>query len=261
MATLKQNIRLSQLDGLRGLFALMVALYHFSYQTEVRGIAYLSNFMVAQGDLFVDFFFVLSGFVITLTYYKKLSNFNGFTDYLRKRFIRLYPLLFYTALVFLAFLLLAGNLFPAYTNNRLSTGDLFIELLNTLLLLNSTGLLSDAPGINYPSWSISSEMISYVIFGLLVVFTGKKSQYAAALILVACAAFLISIDSYMEKSEWGFVRGLLCFITGYYSFLAYKRFDNVKIPSLSEYVLTLMLILIFYVRYSYNGNFTFLPYL
>ncbi|WP_366788678.1 acyltransferase family protein [uncultured Flavobacterium sp.] len=69
-----QNIRLLQLDGLRGLFSLIVVIYHFPYENEFSEISITSNFLVRQGDLFVDFFFVLSGFVISLKYIDRLQS-------------------------------------------------------------------------------------------------------------------------------------------------------------------------------------------
>ncbi|MBS1732124.1 MAG: acyltransferase, partial [Bacteroidetes bacterium] len=60
--------RLDQLDGLRGLFCLMVILTHFPFKDSLP----VSNFIVRQGYLFVDFFFVLSGFVIAFNYYDNI---------------------------------------------------------------------------------------------------------------------------------------------------------------------------------------------
>ncbi|MFL9844852.1 acyltransferase family protein [Flavobacterium rhizosphaerae] len=243
MATLQQNIRLTQLDGLRGIFALIVAVFHFSHFSQVKNATYLSNFVISQGDLFVDFFFVLSGFVISLNYYNKIHTRADFLKYLKKRFLRLYPLLFYTCIVFVLFMLVAG---------KLSNSELVVESLNTILLLNSTVLLSDSAGMNYPSWSISSEMISYFIFGCLTLFTKWRTKYIAAVLLVACAIFLFSVNSYMETCRWGFVRGLLCFITGYYSFLAFKRYNPLTIPAFLDYLMPVLLLFILYIRFHYN---------
>ena len=56
---------------------------------------YLSqNIFMSNSELAVDFFFVLSGFVISLNYFYKLNDFNIFFDFIKKRFLRLYPLHF-----------------------------------------------------------------------------------------------------------------------------------------------------------------------
>lgn len=79
-------MRIKELDAFRGLAALSVVLYHYT-------IIYSENFDVKSpfyfkhGWLGVPFFFILSGFVITLTIEKCTSSFQ----FLKKRFIRLYP--------------------------------------------------------------------------------------------------------------------------------------------------------------------------
>lgn len=156
--------RLIQLDGLRGICSLIVAVYHFALYQNFNGIGLLSNFLIRQGDLFVDLFFVLSGFVISLNYENQLTNIQSLKQYLRKRFLRLYPLLVFSVMVF--FLL---QIILKFLPHLLTTPQSLINLINqtvdSLLLMNSTILLGATSGMNFPSWSISAEMISYIIFG------------------------------------------------------------------------------------------------
>lgn len=72
------------LHPLRGLAALLVILLH-SYWTW----AFYDNPAVRKLYLMVDFFFVLSGFVISSGYYTKLVNFDTFKSFLAKRTKRL----------------------------------------------------------------------------------------------------------------------------------------------------------------------------
>ena len=85
--------RFELLDGLRGVAALMVLLYHvfndaksfFVWPTPVN------EFM--HGFLAVDFFFILSGFVMGYAYDKKLhTNSLTFSSFIVRRFIRLHPM-------------------------------------------------------------------------------------------------------------------------------------------------------------------------
>ena len=62
-------MRFHSLDGWRGVAALFVSLYHLSFFNHIYGWEFLRN-----SYLFVDFFFVLSGFVITHAYQNKISD-------------------------------------------------------------------------------------------------------------------------------------------------------------------------------------------
>ena len=228
----------------------MVALFHFPYEDEFLEISLLSNFMIRQGDLFVDFFFVLSGFVISLNYSDRINDGKDFRKYLKSRFLRLYPLLFYTVMVYLGFELVFNLFLPQLLANPEPVSSLILQTLNSLLFLNSTPIL-DMPGMNFPSWSISSEMISYVVFGLAILLFGKRKKSVIGLILILSAAFLAYINSYTETYYWGFVRGLVCFMAGFFTYHIYDRNKNIKISGVWEYLIPLLLVLIFYVRYYY----------
>lgn len=81
--------RIQVLDGLRVIAILMVMLYHFYPRFE--GYAYSYSFEIPEifnhGKLGVPLFFVISGFVITLT----LNHSYNFVDFMKKRLIRLMP--------------------------------------------------------------------------------------------------------------------------------------------------------------------------
>ena len=75
------------LESLRGIAAVMVAVSHF----RIDSFIYQNQF-IGNSYLWVDFFFVLSGFVIALNYQYKIKNFQSLFAFQAKRFIRLYPL-------------------------------------------------------------------------------------------------------------------------------------------------------------------------
>lgn len=75
------------LDSLRGIAAILVFFYHISFKTFLSHIA-----LIEKGYLMVDFFFILSGFVITHSYEHRLKNFHEAKFFILKRFSRLYPL-------------------------------------------------------------------------------------------------------------------------------------------------------------------------
>src|SRR6202142_2994764 len=85
------------LESLRGVAALIVVVYHAVWLNPVTNSRFFLN-----GALMVDFFFVLSGFVIFHSYGSRLSSLRDFGRFLWLRLGRLYPLHFAFLLVFLA---------------------------------------------------------------------------------------------------------------------------------------------------------------
>jgi peptidoglycan/LPS O-acetylase OafA/YrhL len=79
--------RFAVLDSWRGIAACMVALFHLRVLSHVGDAA-----LVRHASLFVDFFFVLSGFVITGGYAERLAAGFGAWRFALLRFGRLYPL-------------------------------------------------------------------------------------------------------------------------------------------------------------------------
>ena len=88
--------RFEVLDSWRGICALMVALLHFEAFSHLKDMPFFNDTY-----LFVDFFFVLSGFVIAANYQARLGNGFGVTKFMLLRFGRLYPLYFVMLIAFL----------------------------------------------------------------------------------------------------------------------------------------------------------------
>lgn len=165
------------LDIARGFAALTVVLWHwqifYSYSIAipdntfvVRDQPLYSIFFLFYNDgvLAVDFFFLLSGFIFFYLYADKIGRrlINGKT-FFTLRFSRLYPLHFATLLlvVFLQFVLInTTGYYLAYINN-----DLYHFILNTFFI-QSWGL-ETAESFNSPSWSVSVEVLLYILFFIL----------------------------------------------------------------------------------------------
>ena len=237
-------MRILKLDGLRGLFSLAVVLYH--YPKDYLPFEIGHNFIVRNSHLFVDFFFVLSGFVISLCYNKKLETFDQFSVFIKKRLIRLYPLLFFTVTVYLLFKVFLNIFKPEYLQTVDSLQKLFYLYLDALLFLNSTPLLGVEARINGPSWSVSAEMISYIVFGLAVFFSNSKIRNRIFLIImVSGLCFSIYKGKYFSVGDYGFIRGVICFITGYFVWFFSK--NKFSVNNFWEIVFTPILILVLYV--------------
>ncbi|WP_353720649.1 acyltransferase [Dyadobacter sp. 676] len=212
--------RFEVLDIFRGLFASLVFLFHLG---PFANTPVLNNRFVENSDMFVDFFFVLSGFVIAYSY-QSLANQTQFGLFLKKRFYRIYPLHLFMLLAFVG-MEMAKNLLAPYirVNNLVNPANNIYTFFTSLFLINSTPV----PGVkdvswNIPSWSISAEMMAYLVFGGLVVYLHRSGQFRArnawyALTIVVSLTLLWSVSNSFRINysfDYGFLRGILGFFTG-----------------------------------------------
>ena len=233
--------RYEALDGLRGIAAVMVIFYHYSLDFfEPVGI-FRDNFLTATSYAFVDLFFVLSGFVISLNYFKTIQNRSAFNSYLVKRFARLYPLLLFTVSIYVVLKAYAFYSGFAFDTSDYGPKDFIIDILEPLTFLNSTPIISTSAGMNPVSWSISAEMIAYVIFGLTVLSTRRPMLVFYGLI-VTSVLFIWKEQRFMFASDFGFIRGILGFSVGVvtYRYQNFKRFFKGFWQELSAILFILM---------------------
>jgi len=183
---------LRTLTSLRGIAAWFVVLYHI--RLSVAGLAPGAVAFFAKGYLAVDFFFLLSGFVIWLSWGDRLrkEGWRGVPAFLHKRIARVWPLhlVMLAGAVALA-LLLVGT--------RHATPDdyPFAQLPLHILLLQNWGF-TDHLAWNDPSWSISCELGAYLLFPLLALAIDWKRVPTAA-VIGAGAALLILLHAVMAE--------------------------------------------------------------
>ncbi|MCC9166549.1 acyltransferase family protein [Pontibacter harenae] len=244
--------RITKLDGIRGIFSLIIILAHLPEQH--LPFNWHSSFIVRESSILVDFFFVLSGFVITYNY-QAFASTSGFKVYLKKRFVRLYPLLFYTTTVFLLFKLAFNLYLPHLVNLNEPTSALLLQYLDTILFLNSTPLLGATLAMNGPSWSISAEMIVYVLYGLVLLYSVTKPRTKTKLMLTLLGLsvlFCLYKGEYFFGGDYGFIRALLAFIIGYLVFLLSKY--TFRLPSFLEIFIPINILAICYMLNISHGT-------
>ncbi len=176
------------LDGWRGVAALMIAVYHFQAVSTPRHTQFLHN-----AWLFVDLFFVLSGFVIAANYRHRLADGFGVGRFLMLRMGRLYPLHVLVLLSFVAtetVLAVAGNQLPGSGRDHFTGQTEPIGILTSLLLIQGIGF-SDGQTWNHVAWSISTEMWAYVVFAWLAVHYAKRLELAMLALIAVTIAFVL----------------------------------------------------------------------
>lgn len=182
------------LDGLRGVAALSVVLFHFM---EIVYPDPNKNF-IAHGFLAVDFFFCLSGFVIGYAYDDRIGK-MGIAAFFKSRLIRLHPLVILGSILgLLAFLFDPFTVHP----QGYGPGRLILIFLSSVLLIPYpviTERFFNLFGLNAPSWSLFWEYIANIFYAIILYRTGRRYL----LILTILAAAILCFVSYHAGSLMG----------------------------------------------------------
>jgi peptidoglycan/LPS O-acetylase OafA/YrhL len=186
------------LTGIRALAALLVLALHAD-QNVPAGVSAVLPFL-PRGYLGVDFFFVLSGFIITHVYFTSLARptRSGVRIFLWHRLIRLYPV---HVTVLAALVMLVGLARAAHIPLNHPENWRLAELPWQLTLLHAWGVIPK-PGWNVPSWSISAEWFAYLLFPLLAPALLRVGERLIAL-LIATAALAATALAF-SLADWSF---------------------------------------------------------
>jgi len=210
---------LISLDSLRGLAALSVVLFHISWN-PIFSLSYARN-----SYLMVDFFFVLSGFVIALNYNDRIVDLATTSRFMWLRFWRLYPLHFTLLIVFLVMEIVRRtahvhfNLEEHAPTYGINNGWAFLSNLFLVQALH----LQNGLTFNIQAWSVSVEFYTYLVFALIVL-TVRRVMLAALVISIASALTLLAIGTrgLAYTYDFGFIRCLLGFFLGVLAYGAYR---------------------------------------
>ena len=215
--------RFESLESLRGIAALLVVFYHAGVRTPFTESSFVRNC-----HLMVDFFFVLSGFVIFHSYGHRLRDRAQLLTFTITRFGRVYPLHFVMLWVFLAIeamKLLAQRVtgvVPADPAFSINDGRAF---LTNLFLVQALGFHDDVT-FNYPSWSVSTEFFTYQLFALVFLLARNHVRTAArwiapALSAGAFAVLWFVVGSMTPTVDFGVVRCAGGFFLGVFAYQIY----------------------------------------
>lgn len=244
-----------QLEALRGIAATIVVIYHSPF---VSGEKWK---LVQAGDLFVDFFFVLSGFVMTLAYREKVRDGMGFYRFTALRFFRIYPLHLALLLVWVLYVFVKSRASGLLNVPFEWTDEIGLTafVLN-LFLLQGMGVL-DTLSWNAPSWSVSVEFFAYIVFFLF--FKVVRSRATMAALCVSVCAYMVVILAPGERSandllvtyDYGFLRCLGGFFFGVFVQSASRSYGTiVATPFLANLLQISLGFIVFFAVSASHGS-------
>ena len=160
------------LDGLRGVAALLVVFYHiFEGLSFAEGGTLITT--INHGYLAVDFFFILSGFVIGYAYDDRLGRTMTLGNFFKRRLIRLHPMIIMGAVLGVVFYCLQGCV--KWDGTHVATSMIMLALLCALFFIPATpGAGYDIRGngemfpLNGPSWSLFFEYIGNILYAVFI---------------------------------------------------------------------------------------------
>lgn len=232
------------LTPLRGIAALLTVVFHVGLM--VAPLVSHSN-LLNRMYLMVDFFFVLSGFIMCHVYGKLFStgiSAAAFKKFAIARFARVYPLHFITLLYTIVLFFIAAKL-GMPKEPVIEIENSWFSIITNLLLLHSMNFHNWFSWV-HASWSISTEWWAYMIFPFLVQPFSKLTTYGKTAITFLCFAgylciifFIIPLVTIPKEIsfvkinpadlsinvayQFGFIRCLCGFVLG---MMMYQGFEN-----------------------------------
>lgn len=203
---------------------------------------------MGPGYLAVDFFLVLSGFILSHNYlYKK--SIDGLGDQrtpelICRRIARLWPLHIFSLGVFILTIYFLDGKPPSYGENTAFT------LIQNITLTHNIGFNPWGLSWNFPSWSISVEL--WVSIGFIVFI--RKETPTSLLMLIAIVGMLILFyhspafldlhtQNYYGWVNAGLLRGISCFSLGIISYRIYRHYRDFEIKSFHFNILEVFMVI------------------
>ncbi|SHE55533.1 acyltransferase family protein [Pedobacter caeni] len=260
---------LPSLTALRGIAALLVAVFHFE-MAAARFVPAAQSMFFEKCYLMVDLFFIMSGFIMMHVYSNHFKNniqASTLKNFLVARFARVYPLHLFSLLllvVIVRWLTDWGN--PPILLEQPS------DILPNIFLLHSFGF-TKIYSWNIPSWSISAEWAAYLLFPVIALCINKKKTISVILLIILVVVAYYSIMYVLPRKnpinplipvphnlnttfDYGYIRGIAGFTAGVLVYLIYELRDFRKAFSSDMVSLLVIIGIILSLHFSLNDGIT-----
>ena len=255
------------LDGLRGVAAMLVVWYHVFEGFQFAGNKPVIDF-INHGYLTVDFFFMLSGFVIGYAYDDRWGKSLTMSGFFCRRLIRLHPMVMLGALIgAISFLLTSMERWDGTHSTLLLT--LIALVCSWLMIPALPGMQRDVRGngemfpLNGPCWSLFFEYIGNILYALIIRRLSTRAlAWLTALLCCALTWFAVTNQSGYGSIGVGWtvdttnllggtLRMLCPFTIGMLMSRVFKPIKNVRG---AFWICTIILLVLFHVPFIDGGT-------
>jgi peptidoglycan/LPS O-acetylase OafA/YrhL len=256
---------LSNLTPLRGLAAILVAVFHFEMAIG-RFVPAGTTMFFEKSYLMVDLFFVLSGFIMLHVYgrvFDRVLQWGQVRHFLVARFARTYPLHLFSLLllvVIVRYLTNWGNPPIVFEQPR--------EILPNVFLLQAFGVCH-IYNWNIPSWSISAEWGAYLLFPFLAVWISRQRKLAPVLLAIGVVVAWCCIEYVLPRKnplnpaipvphnlnttfDYGWLRGVAGFSSGMIMYQLYRMSGVDRVMGRDAASVLILLLLVAGLHFAIN---------
>lgn len=213
------------LNTLRFLAAFFVIISHAQQSLFKLGVTNFTTPVLQKGGEGVEFFFVLSGFLITYLLCKEISKTNQISikDFYLRRIFRIWPLYF---IIIIIGLVLLGIVYPILFNKPYFEFSIYKWLLLFIFFLPNLATIMYPMGLLHPLWSIGVEEQFYLFWAPLVK-AFKKNLLSLILIFISISSLwqIVILNNIIKISE------------PWYGFFKFQKFYAMSIGSFFGYAL------------------------
>jgi peptidoglycan/LPS O-acetylase OafA/YrhL len=253
------------LTSLRGIAAIWVMLFHIDvllfYRDFGAFIPHSLTGIISKGYLWVDFFFLLSGFIISHVYGEKLTDKSHFRqnliNYVKARFFRLYPLHIFTLLILISAAIITPLILPNVTkDDSWSTFYAWSAIVDNVLMthaMNQHVYLS----WNIVSWSIAAEWWIYFFAIVIIPLTYRKNSLINITIVTFSSAIIITLFIFKGNKlditfDYGWIRCLSEFSIGVVVYQIFRKKIGQKLWSNNYYFPLIMILILLHLHFNWN---------
>ena len=245
----KNKERNKAIDGMRGIVAVIIALFHLE-----KDISFETNTIFGMGYLGVEFFFILSGFLLVREYSNKNTE-SSIANIMKKKLIRLYPSYILCSILLIllySILWFRGDIYAWFRSEIFHTEGFLAELF----CIQATGI-SDFHYINYPAWYVSALLLmSFVILVLLKYFYLSYIRYIAPIGSFLCYFWIVRTHTWSGTPSYLYgkiptvlVRALAGMMLGSFIwFLFIKLKDKLEKISYKQSSIIEIIVVVFLLR-------------
>lgn len=231
--------------AIRGIAALCVVAFHGMVGSA--GKEYTDNpiqSFILTSFIFVDFFFILSGFIMFENYGKKIAGPNilaNTTQYWKKRLLKILPNYYFWLIVAVALSFMSWAYFGNRTESNQCLENSFLKHL--VLAQNLTG---SCYYFNVPLWSIAVEMIAYLIFPVIILW--RLGWLFTLLIGATLYAILFTSSETIDITN-GYFSVLRC-LAGFLCGVAAAKMTVRNAPDFVQLALVVLLVVAISLNYQ-----------